>query len=120
MNEATSEIGMVMMMMMEARQRPRKNSTTTITKMKASNTVSVRLLMLLTMKSDVSMMTFNLTSAGRVFCRTGSCACTFLAISTVLAPDCFWMTTVAERTPLVKLSCVRSSSVSFTAATSLM
>ena len=89
MNEAIRESGIVMQIINVARQRPRNRNTTITTNSRAYITVSVKLSIVFRMFSDVSTMTPNFTSLGRFFCRRGNASCTFLEISTELAPDCF-------------------------------
>ena len=120
MKLAMSDTGMVRAMMMVARQRPRKNSTTSTTKMKAYMTVSVRLFMLLVMYSDESKKMSILTSAGRSSASLGRAARTARAISTELAPDCFWINMLTPFCPLMVSSTVIFLMVSFTVAMSLM
>ena len=89
MNEAIRESGIVIQIINVARQRPRNRNTTITTNSRAYITVSVKLSIVFRMFSDVSTMTPNFTSLGRFFCRRGNASCTFLEISTELAPDCF-------------------------------
>ena len=119
MNDAISEIGMVMVMMSVARHRPRKKNTTSTTNSRAKSTVSTSEAMVLRMLSEVSTMMSSLTSEGRRFCRRGSISSTFSEISTELAPLCFWMIIMAPFSPLLKVCWARSSMESSMRATSL-
>ena len=89
MNEATSEMGIVMTIIIVARQRPRKRNTTIETNIRASTTVSNKVSMVLRILSEVSIITPSFTSLGRFFCKRGKAFITSLEISTELAPDCF-------------------------------
>ena len=89
MNEAIRESGIVIQIISVARQRPKNRNTTMTTNSKAYSTVSVKLSIVFRMFSDVSTMTPSFTSLGKFFCKRGSASCTFLEISTELAPDCF-------------------------------
>ena len=88
-------------MMIVARQRPKNANTTIITNNKAKKIVSANDAIVLRMLSDVSTITFNLTSLGRFFCRLGISAITLLEISTEFAPDCFCTMIIAPFLPLV-------------------
>ena len=89
MNDAIKEMGIVTHIINVARQRPKKQNTTMTTNKSAYNTVSTSEFIVLRILSDVSTMTFNLTSVGRRFCNDGIISITLLEISTELAPDCF-------------------------------
>ena len=118
MNDAMSEMGIVMVMMSVARQRPRKKNTTITTKSKAYITVSTSDAMVLRILSEVSTITPSFTSEGRRFWSVGSISSTLSEISTELAPLCFCITIIAPCSPLLYVSCVRSSSESSIRATS--
>ena len=107
-----------MAMMMVARHLPKKKSTTMTTNNRMMRIVSSKLSMVLVMLSELSTSTFSFTSAGSERWMSGSSFKTFLQICTVLAPVCFWMMTIAPRSPSVYDSCIRSCRVSFTVATS--
>ena len=84
-----SDTGIVRIIMNVALHLPRKNSTTIITKMPASSTVSVKELILLFIKSDVSRTISIFTSGGRDALIAGSSSLILSAISTTFDPDCF-------------------------------
>ena len=67
MNEAMSDMGMVMVMMSVALHRPRKKNTTMMTNSRAYITVSTSEAMVLRMLSDVSTIMPSFTSDGRRF-----------------------------------------------------
>ena len=106
-------------MMKVALQRPRNTNTTSMTTRKVIRMVSFRVLMVLMMLSEESTMVVISMSEGRFFFISTSCFLMFLMTLTVLAPDCFWMTIWAERTPLVYDSISFSWLPSRTVATSL-
>ena len=99
--EAINEIGMVRMMINVALHRPRNTNTTSITMMKVMKMVSFRLSIVFKMLVEVSRITPNLTSEGRLSWISGSFWWTFLAIFTELAPDCFWITIIPPFLPLL-------------------
>ncbi len=101
MNEAISEIGIVIVMMSVARQRPRNMNTTIITNKSAYITVSTSEAIVLRMLSEVSTIMPSSTSEGRRFCKSGSIASTLSEICTEFAPLCFCTTIIAPWRPLL-------------------
>ena len=118
-SEASRAIGIDRTMMKVARQRPRKRKTTSMTTRKVIRMVSLRVLIVLMMLSEESTMVVISISEGRFFLISTSCFLIFLMTFTVLAPDCFWITIWAERSPLVYDSISFSWLPSRTVATSL-
>ena len=88
------------MMMKVALQRPRKANTTSITTRKVIMMVSFRESRVFRMLRELSSTVVIFTSEGRVFSIFFISFLIFLITSTVLAPDCFWITMPAPCTPL--------------------
>ena len=70
-------------------QLPRKRNTTSITTRKVMIMVSTRVLMVLMISVELSLMMLISISEGRVFSMFFSYFFTSLMTFTVLAPDCF-------------------------------
>ena len=100
-SEASSAIGMDSTMMNVALHRPRNTNTTSMTTRNVIRMVSLRVLIVLMILSEESTTVVISISEGRVSLISTNCFLMFLITLTVLAPDCFWMTIWAERTPLV-------------------
>ena len=101
---AINEIGIVRIIINVALQRPRKINTTNITTMKVIMIVSCKLSIVFKMFVEVSIITPSCTSDGKLACISGSFSCTFLAMFTEFAPDCFWITIIPPLPPLLKVS----------------
>ena len=82
---------MVKIMINVALQRPKNTNTTNITMIKVIMIVSFKLSIVFKIFVEVSMITSSFTSEGKLACISGSFWCTFLAMFTEFAPDCFCM-----------------------------
>ena len=80
---------MVKIMINVALQRPKNTNTTNITMIKVIMIVSFKLSIVFKIFVEVSMITSSFTSEGKLACISGSFWCTFLAMFTEFAPDCF-------------------------------
>ena len=100
-SEARSAIGMDSTMINVDLIFPRNRNTTSITTRKVMMMVSRRVLMVLIISVDPSTRMLTSISAGSVGSILASCFLMPLITLTVLAPDCFWIMILAERSPSV-------------------